>query len=67
MNYRHAFHAGNFADCVKHALLHRALDALGRKPAPFRVLDPTPASAATTSPKPRRAHRGMAAWHRPAC
>ena len=39
MNYRHAFHAGNFVDCVKHALLHRALDALGRKPNPFRVLD----------------------------
>ncbi len=39
MNYRHAFHAGNFADCVKHALLHRALDALARKPNPFRVLD----------------------------
>ncbi|MFC0408983.1 23S rRNA (adenine(2030)-N(6))-methyltransferase RlmJ [Roseomonas elaeocarpi] len=39
MNYRHAFHAGNFADCVKHALLHHILVALARKPAPFRVLD----------------------------
>jgi 23S rRNA (adenine2030-N6)-methyltransferase len=39
MNYRHAFHAGNFADCVKHALLVALVSALGRKPAPFAVLD----------------------------
>lgn len=39
MNYRHAFHAGNFADCVKHAVLVWLLQALARKPAPFRVLD----------------------------
>lgn len=39
MNYRHAFHAGNFADCVKHALLVWLLRALHRKPAPFAVLD----------------------------
>ena len=39
MNYRHAFHAGNFADCTKHALLVWLLDALRRKPAPFAVLD----------------------------
>ena len=39
MNYRHAFHAGNFADCMKHALLVWTVRALGRKPAPFRVLD----------------------------
>lgn len=39
MNYRHAFHAGNHADCLKHALLLLLLDALKRKPAPFAVLD----------------------------
>ncbi len=39
MNYRHAFHAGNFGDCLKHALLLWLLDALARKPAPFFVLD----------------------------
>ena len=39
MNYRHAFHAGNFADCVKHAVLVWLLDAMARKPAPFGVLD----------------------------
>lgn len=39
MNYRHAFHAGNFADCVKHAVLVWLLRALQRKPAPMFVLD----------------------------
>ncbi|MBW6399431.1 23S rRNA (adenine(2030)-N(6))-methyltransferase RlmJ [Roseomonas sp. HJA6] len=39
MNYRHAFHAGNHADCLKHALLLLLLDALRRKDAPFAVLD----------------------------
>jgi 23S rRNA (adenine2030-N6)-methyltransferase len=39
MNYRHAFHAGNFADCMKHALLVWLLRALARKPAAFAVLD----------------------------
>ena len=39
MNYRHAFHAGNFADVVKHATLARILDYLKKKPAAFRVID----------------------------
>jgi 23S rRNA (adenine2030-N6)-methyltransferase len=39
LNYRHAFHAGNFADCMKHALLVWLLRALARKPAGFMVLD----------------------------
>jgi 23S rRNA (adenine2030-N6)-methyltransferase len=39
MNYRHAFHAGNFADVVKHAVLTRLLVHLCGKPAPFRVID----------------------------
>jgi 23S rRNA (adenine2030-N6)-methyltransferase len=39
MNYRHAFHAGNFADCMKHAVLVWLLRALARKPAGFFVLD----------------------------
>jgi 23S rRNA (adenine2030-N6)-methyltransferase len=30
MNYRHAYHAGNFADCVKHAVLVWLLRALAR-------------------------------------
>jgi 23S rRNA (adenine2030-N6)-methyltransferase len=39
VNYRHAFHAGNFADVFKHALLARLLIYLARKETPFRVID----------------------------
>lgn len=39
MNYRHAFHAGNFADVVKHIVLARVLSYLHEKPAAFRVID----------------------------
>ena len=37
--YRHLFHAGNFADVFKHALLARLVLALARKPKPFCYLD----------------------------
>ena len=39
MNYRHIYHAGNFADCVKHAQLLELLRAMQRKDKPFLVLD----------------------------
>jgi len=39
MNYRHAFHAGGFADVIKHIVLVRILTYLQEKPAAFRVLD----------------------------
>ncbi len=39
MNYRHAFHAGSFADVFKHAILTRVLVHLRAKTAPFRVID----------------------------
>lgn len=39
MNYRHAFHAGNFADVMKHVLLVRLLAHLAKKPAAFRAID----------------------------
>jgi 23S rRNA (adenine2030-N6)-methyltransferase len=39
LNYRHIFHAGNFADVFKHAILTRILVHLRDKPAPFRVID----------------------------
>src|SRR6195952_5066037 len=39
MNYRHAFHAGGFADVIKHIVLVRILTHLQEKPAPFRVID----------------------------
>jgi 23S rRNA (adenine2030-N6)-methyltransferase len=39
MNYRHGFHAGNFADVLKHAVLARMLIHLRSKEKPFRVID----------------------------
>jgi 23S rRNA (adenine2030-N6)-methyltransferase len=39
MNYRHAFHAGGFADVFKHALVARLLLHLRRKEAAFRAID----------------------------
>ncbi|WP_241502989.1 23S rRNA (adenine(2030)-N(6))-methyltransferase RlmJ [Komagataeibacter melaceti] len=39
MNYRHSYHAGNFADVMKHVLLTALIDTFYRKPAPFSVLD----------------------------
>src|SRR6195952_3576160 len=39
MNYRPAFHAGNFADVIKHIVLVRILTYLHEKPAAFRVID----------------------------
>src|SRR6202158_3277241 len=39
MNYRHAFHAGGFADVIKHIVLVRILSYLQDKQAAFRVID----------------------------
>lgn len=39
MNYRHAFHAGNHADVLKHAVLSRLLSLMARKDKPFAYLD----------------------------
>lgn len=39
MNYRHIFHAGNFADVFKHWILTLLLEKLIEKPTPFCVLD----------------------------
>ena len=39
MNYRHAYHAGNFADVLKHVVLSLVIEHLKLKPAPFRVVD----------------------------
>ena len=38
-SYRHAFHAGNHADVLKHAMFVHILDYFGRKPAPYWVID----------------------------
>lgn len=39
MNYRHAYHAGNFADVLKHVVLSLVIEHLKRKPQPFRLID----------------------------
>lgn len=39
MNYRHAYHAGNFADVLKHAVFALVIEHLKRKDTPFRVID----------------------------
>ncbi|TIR04585.1 23S rRNA (adenine(2030)-N(6))-methyltransferase RlmJ, partial [Mesorhizobium sp.] len=39
MNYRHAYHSGNFADVVKHAVLSRLVEYLKQKDKAFRVID----------------------------
>ena len=39
MNYRHTYHAGNFADVLKHAVLALVIEHFKRKDTPFRVVD----------------------------
>ena len=39
MNYRHAYHAGNFADVFKHIVLMRVIEYLKGKDKAFRVID----------------------------
>jgi len=39
LSYRHGFHAGNFADVIKHAAIAYLLDLIAAKPKPFMVLD----------------------------
>ncbi|MFW2101124.1 23S rRNA (adenine(2030)-N(6))-methyltransferase RlmJ [Acinetobacter johnsonii] len=39
MNYRHHFHAGNFADVMKHVLLLQILARLNQKDKPYRYID----------------------------
>lgn len=39
MNYRHGFHAGNFADILKHVMLMRILTHLNGKDKPYRIID----------------------------
>lgn len=61
MNYRHAFHAGSFADVFKHAVLCRILNYLREKPGAFRVID-THAGAGLYDLTGTEASRG-GEWH----
>jgi 23S rRNA (adenine2030-N6)-methyltransferase len=61
VNYRHAFHAGGFADVFKHAVLCRILHYLRATPAAFRVID-THAGAGLYDLAGPEASRG-GEWH----
>jgi 23S rRNA (adenine2030-N6)-methyltransferase len=61
VNYRHAFHAGGFADVFKHVVLCRILHYLRAKPAAFRVID-THAGAGLYDLAGPEASRG-GEWH----
>lgn len=39
MNYRHAYHAGNFADVIKHLVVVLVIEHLKQKPTAFRIID----------------------------
>ncbi|UCV29907.1 23S rRNA (adenine(2030)-N(6))-methyltransferase RlmJ [Ferribacterium limneticum] len=39
LSYRHAFHAGNHADVLKHLILLQIAEYMGEKPAPFWIID----------------------------
>ena len=39
LSYRHAFHAGNHADVLKHLILLQIAGYMGEKPAPFWIID----------------------------
>ena len=61
VNYRHAFHAGGFADVFKHAVLCRILHYLRRKPAAFRVIDTHAGAGLYDLAGPEAARGGE--WH----
>jgi len=62
MNYRHAFHAGGFADVIKHIVLVRILTYLQEKPAAFRVIDTHAGPGVTRLIGPEASRTGE--WHR---
>ena len=39
LSYRHAFHAGNHADVLKHAVTIQLLQYLGQKDGPYMYID----------------------------
>lgn len=39
LSYRHGYHAGNFADLLKHSVLCTVIDYLQKKPSPLLILD----------------------------
>ena len=66
MQYRHVFHAGNFADVHKHVALLALIARCRRRPRASSTSTPTPALACTTSTAPTRATAVKARRH-PGC
>jgi len=58
MNYRHAFHAGNFAEVVKHAVLARVVAHLREKESAFRIIDTHAGPGATRLTGPEASRTG---------
>ncbi len=58
MNYRHAFHAGSFADVVKHAVLARVVAHLRAKQSAFRLIDTHAGSGLTQLTGPEASRTG---------
>jgi len=61
MNYRHAFHAGNFADVHKHVVLARVIAHLHREPTPIRMIDTHAGAGLTDLAGPEASRTGE--WH----
>jgi 23S rRNA (adenine2030-N6)-methyltransferase len=61
MNYRHGFHAGNFADVHKHVVLARVIAHLHRKPTPLRIIDTHAGPGRTDLTGPQARQTGE--WH----
>ncbi|MGA1063479.1 MAG: 23S rRNA (adenine(2030)-N(6))-methyltransferase RlmJ [Burkholderiaceae bacterium] len=59
--YRHAFHAGNHADVLKHAVLLACLSHLQQKPGPVLVVDTHAGAGAYTPDGPLT--RQKSEWH----
>lgn len=53
MNYRHSYHAGNFADVVKHVILIELIHALKQKEKPFCYIDAHAGEGLYTLPSQR--------------
>ena len=58
MNYRHAFHAGNFSDVLKHIILTRILVHLQAKDTPFHMVDSHAGTGLTDLSGPRASRTG---------
>jgi 23S rRNA (adenine2030-N6)-methyltransferase len=56
--YRHAFHAGNHADVLKHMVLVQVLDYMGLKDKPYRLIDTHAGAGGYSLKSPESQKRG---------